>query len=136
MNDVMKYVAMELAEGRLPDGTRYISKEALLARRAPQVAVGTDVNYGMGLFVDSQYGTPVVHLGRAIYGIPGVAVAARASDLADALRAAIADERPSLRERFLTKILRRDHIWCASQSPDRNGLNGLMQRVERMAKAV
>jgi CubicO group peptidase (beta-lactamase class C family) len=68
VNDVMRYVAMELAEGKLPDGTTYISKEALLARRAPQVAVGTDVTYGMGLFVDKQYGTPVVHHGGDMIG--------------------------------------------------------------------
>ncbi len=52
VNDMLKYVAMELAEGKLPDGKRYISKEALLARRAPQVAIGTDVTYGMGLIVE------------------------------------------------------------------------------------
>jgi CubicO group peptidase (beta-lactamase class C family) len=68
VNDVMKYVAMELAEGKLPDGTTYISKEALLARRVPQVAVGTDVTYGMGLFVDNQYGTTVIHHGGDMIG--------------------------------------------------------------------
>ena len=68
VNDVMKYVAMELAEGRLPDGSPYISRDALLARRAPQVAVGTDVTYGMGLFVDTQYGTTVVHHGGDMIG--------------------------------------------------------------------
>jgi CubicO group peptidase (beta-lactamase class C family) len=68
VNDMMKYVAMELAEGKLPDGTRYISREALLARRAPQVAVGTDITYGMGLFVNTQYGTPVVHHGGDMIG--------------------------------------------------------------------
>ncbi|HZM14433.1 MAG TPA: serine hydrolase domain-containing protein [Candidatus Krumholzibacteria bacterium] len=68
VNDMMKYVAMELGEGKLPDGKRYISKEALLARRAPQVVVGTDITYGMGLFVNSQYGTPVVHHGGDMIG--------------------------------------------------------------------
>jgi hypothetical protein len=59
---------MELGEGKLPDGTTYISKKALLARRAPQVAVSNDVTYGMGLFVDTQYGTPVVHHGGDMIG--------------------------------------------------------------------
>ena len=68
VNDVMKYVAMELAEGNLPGGKRYISREALLARRAPQVIVGTDITYGMGLQVNSQYGTPVVHHGGDMIG--------------------------------------------------------------------
>ncbi|HET8644804.1 MAG TPA: serine hydrolase domain-containing protein [Vicinamibacteria bacterium] len=68
VSDVMKYVAMELAEGRLPDGRTYVSRDVLLARRAPQVAVGTDVTYGMGLTVNTQYGTPVVHHGGDMIG--------------------------------------------------------------------
>jgi CubicO group peptidase (beta-lactamase class C family) len=68
VNDVMKYVVMELGEGTLPNGTRYISKDALLARRAPQVVVGTDITYGMGLFVNKQYGMTVVHHGGDMIG--------------------------------------------------------------------
>jgi CubicO group peptidase (beta-lactamase class C family) len=68
VNDVMRYVVMELAEGRLPDGSTYISKDALFARRAAQVVVGTDITYGMGLFVNTQYGTPVVHHGGDMIG--------------------------------------------------------------------
>jgi CubicO group peptidase (beta-lactamase class C family) len=68
VNDVLKYVVMELAEGKLPDGTTYISKDALFARRAPQVVVGTDITYGMGLFVNTQYGTTVVHHGGDMIG--------------------------------------------------------------------
>ena len=68
VTDVMKYVAMELAEGKLPDGKQYITKDALLARREPQVPVGTDVTYGMGLFVNTQYGTPVVYHGGDMIG--------------------------------------------------------------------
>jgi len=68
VNDVMKYVVMELGNGVLPDGKQYISKEPLLERRAPQVAVGTDVTYGMGLFVDNVYGIPVVHHGGDLIG--------------------------------------------------------------------
>src|SRR5438876_822082 len=36
VHDILKYVSMELAEGKLPDGKIYISKEPLLERRAPQ----------------------------------------------------------------------------------------------------
>jgi CubicO group peptidase (beta-lactamase class C family) len=68
INDVLKYVAMELAEGQLPNGKQYVSKEALLARRQPQVAVSTDVNYGMGLFVDTVYGTRVIRHGGDMIG--------------------------------------------------------------------
>jgi len=47
VNDMLKYVAMELAGGTLPDGSRLISEKNLLQRRAPQVAVSERVTYGM-----------------------------------------------------------------------------------------
>jgi len=68
VRDMLKYVSMELAEGRLPDGTTYISKEPLLARRAPQVYIDKDESYGMGLMVDKTYGVPVVHHGGDLTG--------------------------------------------------------------------
>jgi CubicO group peptidase (beta-lactamase class C family) len=66
--DMLKYVQMELAEGKLPNGKQYVSKDALLARRAPQVAIGKDATYGMGLMVDTKYGISVVHHGGDIIG--------------------------------------------------------------------
>ena len=66
--DMLSYVQMELAEGLLADGTRYISREPLLARRDELVAIGNDAIYGMGLMVDSTYGVPVVHHGGDMIG--------------------------------------------------------------------
>ena len=68
VRDLLKYVQMELADGALPNGKPFISKEPLLARRAPQVSIGKDVTYGMGLMVGSKYGTPVVHHGGDMIG--------------------------------------------------------------------
>jgi CubicO group peptidase (beta-lactamase class C family) len=68
VDDMLKYVHMELAEGELPDGKTYISKEPLLERRSPQVYIGKDVSYGMGLMVDTTYGVPVVHHGGDLVG--------------------------------------------------------------------
>jgi CubicO group peptidase (beta-lactamase class C family) len=68
VQDMLAYVAMELAEGRLPDGRQYISRETLLARRAPQVPIGQDATYGMGLVVDTQYHVSVVHHGGDMIG--------------------------------------------------------------------
>jgi CubicO group peptidase (beta-lactamase class C family) len=68
VNDVIKYVAMELAEGKLPNGKVYIQKEPLLERRVMQVPIGKDNTYGMGLMVDTTYGTPVVHHGGDMIG--------------------------------------------------------------------
>jgi len=68
VHDMLEYVAMELAEGRLPDGTQYIRRETLLARRTPTVPIGKDATYGMGLMVETKYGTPVVHHGGDMIG--------------------------------------------------------------------
>ena len=68
IHDMLKYVQMELDEGKLPDGTRYVARDTLLARRTPQVKIGEDATYGMGLMVDTKYGTPVVHHGGDMIG--------------------------------------------------------------------
>lgn len=68
VREMLKYVSMELADGKLPDGKTYISKEHLLERRIPQVYIGKDVSYGMGLMVDTTYGVPVVHHGGDMIG--------------------------------------------------------------------
>ncbi|MBA2629729.1 MAG: beta-lactamase family protein [Thermoleophilaceae bacterium] len=68
VRDVLAYVTMELAEGALPDGRRYISREALLERRAAQVPIGKNATYGMGLQVDTTYGVWVVHHGGDMIG--------------------------------------------------------------------
>ncbi|MGQ0715624.1 MAG: serine hydrolase domain-containing protein [Gemmatimonadaceae bacterium] len=68
VHDMLKYVAMELGEGKLPDGTQYVTRETIRARRAPQVAIGKEATYGMGLMVDTRYGTPVVHHGGDLIG--------------------------------------------------------------------
>jgi CubicO group peptidase (beta-lactamase class C family) len=68
INDMLRYVSMELADGTLPDGKRYISKAPLLERRDPKVPIGKDASYGMGLMTDSTYGVPVVHHGGDMVG--------------------------------------------------------------------
>jgi len=68
VRDMLRYVAMELARGKLPSGKRYIGEDALLARRAPQVAMSKDQTYGMGLMVDRTWGIPVIHHGGDLVG--------------------------------------------------------------------
>ena len=68
VDDMLKYVSMELADGKLPDGKTYIDKEPLLERRRPQVYMSKDDSYGMGLMVDKTYGVPVVHHGGDMIG--------------------------------------------------------------------
>ncbi len=61
VRDILRYVQMELADGKLPGGRRLVSKESLLTRREPQVGIGKDGAYGMGLGVDIRNGVRVVH---------------------------------------------------------------------------
>jgi len=66
--DLIRYVQLELALGKLPNGKQLVSAENLLARRAPQIALGEDETYGMGLIVDRKYGVPVVRHGGSMAG--------------------------------------------------------------------
>jgi CubicO group peptidase (beta-lactamase class C family) len=68
VHDMLRYIAMELAEGKLPDGKPYISSEPLLERRKPTVPIGKDATYGMGLMVDHKWGVAVVHHGGDVFG--------------------------------------------------------------------
>ena len=67
-NDLVKYVRFELNEGKLDDGTQYISAKNLLQRRVPNVAVGEDKTYGMGLQTESSWGVDVIHHGGSLAG--------------------------------------------------------------------
>jgi len=67
-HDLAQYVVMELARGALPGGKRYISEENLMARRAPMVRVGEDIDYGMGLFTDKRWGVQVLRHGGDLFG--------------------------------------------------------------------
>jgi CubicO group peptidase (beta-lactamase class C family) len=66
--ELLRYVQMELARGKLPSGARYISETALLKRREKQVALGENAIYGMGLMVDRTWGISVVHHGGDLFG--------------------------------------------------------------------
>lgn len=66
--DLIRYVQDELLAGKLPDGKRLVSAENLLMRRKPQVSLGEDATYGMGLIVDRAYGVPVVSHGGSMSG--------------------------------------------------------------------
>jgi CubicO group peptidase (beta-lactamase class C family) len=66
--DLIRYVQDELALGKLPNGRHLVSAENLLMRRAPQISLGEDASYGMGLIVDHTYGVPVVSHGGSMSG--------------------------------------------------------------------
>lgn len=67
-HDLIRYVRLELALGKLPDGKRLVSEENLLMRRKPGIAIGEDQHYGMGLIEDKTWGVPVIHHGGSMFG--------------------------------------------------------------------
>jgi CubicO group peptidase (beta-lactamase class C family) len=67
-HDLIRYVQLELAKGKLPNGKVLVSETNLLARRKPYVKVGADGSYGMGLQVDNRWGIPVVSHGGSMLG--------------------------------------------------------------------
>lgn len=66
--DLIRYVQDEFTQGVLPNGKRLVSAENLLMRRTPQISLGEDASYGMGLIVDHTYGIPVVSHGGSMSG--------------------------------------------------------------------
>jgi CubicO group peptidase (beta-lactamase class C family) len=66
--DLIRYVQDELTLGKLPNGKQLVSSENLQMRRAPQISLGEDSSYGMGLIVDRTYGVAVVSHGGSMSG--------------------------------------------------------------------
>lgn len=67
-NDFSRWVLMELNKGKTPEGQPLISEANWAERYKPQVMVGEDITYGMGLFVDRQYGITVASHGGDLLG--------------------------------------------------------------------
>ena len=68
VNDLLRYVQMEIDHGVLPGGQRYIGEAALLQRREPQIATGVDRHYAMALGVDNSDGVTVIDHGGDMGG--------------------------------------------------------------------
>lgn len=66
--DLSRYVQLELTQGVLPNGKRLVSAENVLMRRTPQVQLGEDSSYGMGLISDHTYGVQVISHGGSMSG--------------------------------------------------------------------
>jgi CubicO group peptidase (beta-lactamase class C family) len=72
VDDLNRYLMMELSGGLLPDGYRYIRREALQARQVGQVARGGIRQwYGMGLKIDHRRGLSEVRHGGSMAGYQG-----------------------------------------------------------------
>src|SRR5262249_47242938 len=104
VDDLLKYLAMELAEGKLPSGKQYISKDALFARRTPGVAIGADGSYGMGLFIQTKYDVTVYHHGGDLIGFHSDMMWIPEANVG-AVVLTNGDLGPIIRNQFLRKLL-------------------------------
>ncbi len=68
IHDMAIYVRDEVTQGRLPDGRQWVSRDALLARRAHGVPTGKDSWYGMGLEIQRVGGVETVFHGGGVNG--------------------------------------------------------------------
>lgn len=68
IHDLSQYVMMELAKGQLSNGQRLVSEKNLMQRRVPNVTIGEDVHYGMGLMIDKSLGITIIHHGGDLAG--------------------------------------------------------------------
>src|SRR5207247_2527325 len=68
VRDYARYVGLELAKRQLPDGSTSVTEKNLLARRAPQVRVGEESWYGMGLSLEDVKGIRVISHGGSMFG--------------------------------------------------------------------
>jgi len=59
--DLAKYLLLELGQGGMPDGTRLVSEEALLARRKESIRIDRNVSYGMGLALAAEQGFRLIY---------------------------------------------------------------------------
>ncbi len=150
VEDYAKYVQMELREGLLADGTRYIGKEALLERRSPHVRVGDEVWYGMGLILaDDVKGLRVISHGGFMpgytsdfffvpaLGLGGVTLTNSESGgaIANAIRRRLLellfdDDTPEAEERFLAGIeATKDYLNTTRQDWQIPPAPGLLERL-------
>ncbi|MBX3462121.1 MAG: hypothetical protein KF830_03045 [Planctomycetes bacterium] len=107
----------------------HLRPEAAAAAAAATGLVTFTVNHPLAC-VALLAGSPVLHTGRARYGLPGVGTRASPAAFAAALPAALADDQPTLRQRFLTRLLGGEHVFCSGTEPDHNGILGLAEAIE------
>ena len=68
VRDYARYVQLELARGRLLNGTVLVSERNLLARRVPQVRVSEESWYGIGLWLEDVKDIRVISHGGSMFG--------------------------------------------------------------------
>lgn len=131
-------LAVVLPERSLPDATIAALRACERVDLLPATAAVDAAMTGMVVFTISHptavaallAATPVVHTGRAVFGLAGVTHRAPSASFAEVLPQALLGGGDTLRRRFLTALLRGDHLWCSPTHPDHNGVLGLANAVE------
>lgn len=59
VNDMAKYLSLELADGVLPSGNPYLNKDLFLKRRERGIQAGGHSFYGLGLFIEKEQGLEI-----------------------------------------------------------------------------
>lgn len=109
-------------------GLQIVPAGAVSATLVTALAV-TTVNHPLGIGA-LLAGTPVLHTGNTPYAVRDVARRTSIETLRADLPSALKGDRPLLRERFLSRYLRVDSLWCSADFPDHNGLEGLVAGIE------
>ncbi|MCA9674563.1 MAG: beta-lactamase family protein [Kofleriaceae bacterium] len=68
VRDMARFMELELARGKTPDGKQLVTEANLLHRREPQVKINDDDSYGLGLFLSNDHGVQIVHHGGNTLG--------------------------------------------------------------------
>lgn len=66
--DMARFMMLELAHGKTPDGKQLVSAANLERRREPQVKIDAHESYGLGLFVSDEHGVKLLHHGGNMLG--------------------------------------------------------------------
>jgi CubicO group peptidase (beta-lactamase class C family) len=103
-HDLIRYVEDELTQGRLANGKRLVSAQNLLARRQPNVPIGEDAAYGMGLEIDKSWGVEVIHHGGSMAGFKSDIILIPAADVG-AVILTNADDGGYLLRPFMRRLL-------------------------------
>ena len=131
VHDMAAYLRMEVTDGMLPDGRRYVSKENLLARRAPQIATGENRAYGMGLFLETKDGVKVINHGGSTFGYRATMYWLPDHGVGGVLLMN-ADSGELLARPFLRKLL--EVLFDGAPEADEDITLRIQQRRERLAK--
>ncbi len=68
LEDMAKYMVVQLNTGATADGTQVVSEENLLVTRVPQVKISADVTYGLGWMIGTWQGLPLIEHGGNTLG--------------------------------------------------------------------